>query len=64
MCVIALVMSYETRTTNTMKLFRLLSCVVYYVKENYFCIGYLHCQYKKFSVICSDKIFEDSSYNE
>ena len=63
-CVIALVMFYENITTNPMKMFRVLSCVVYSVIENYVCINDLGCQYKKLSFICSDKIFADRSYNE
>ena len=63
MCVIALVIFYETRATNLMKVFRVLSCVVYYVIENYFFIDYIGCQSKKLSIICSDKIFKDRSIN-
>ena len=64
MCVIALVIFYENRTNNTMKVFRVLSCVLYTVIENYVCIAYLCCQSKKLSLICSDKVFYDGSYNE
>ena len=63
-CVIAIVVFYETRTTNPMKVCRVLSCVVYYVVYNYVCIEYLGCQYKKLSVLCSDKISEYRIYNE
>ena len=63
-CVISLVMFYETRTTNPMKVLRVLSLIVYYFIYNHVCIDYLGCQYKKLSIICSDKIFEDRSYNE
>ena len=62
--VIALVMFYENITTNKMKVFRVLSCVLYTVIENYVYIEYLYCQSKNLSVICSDKIFENRSYNE
>ena len=41
-----------------------LSCVLYSFIENYACIEYIGCQSKKLRVICSDKIFEDRSYNE
>ena len=47
-----------------MKVIRVLNCVVYYGVDNYVCIDYLGCQSKKLSVICSDKLFEDRSYNE
>ena len=46
------------------KMFRVLSCVLYYVIENYFCIEYLCCQSKPLSVICYDKMFASTSYNE
>ena len=36
MCVIALVMFYETGTTNPMKVFRVLSFVVYYIIDLFF----------------------------
>ena len=42
----------------------MLSFVVYYVIDNYVCIEHLGCKYKKLSVICYDKVFEDRSYNE
>ena len=54
-CVITIAMFYENITTNTMKVFRVLSCVLYYVIDNYVYMDYLCCQYKKLSVICSDK---------
>ena len=54
----------ETRIMNKMKVFRVLSCVVYSVIDNFDCIDYLVCQYKDLSIIYSDKIFEDMSYNE
>ena len=41
MCVIALVIFYENIKTNLMKVFRELSCVLYYVIDNYVCIDYL-----------------------
>ena len=63
-CVIAIVMFYENRKMDPMKVIRGLICVVYSVIDNYVCIDYLGCQYKKSSVICSDKIFADMSYNE
>ena len=41
MCVIELVMFDENRGTNPTKLFRVLSCVLYYAIDNYVCIDYL-----------------------
>ena len=64
MCVIELVIFYENGTTNQMKVFRLLSCVIYYVIDNYFCIEYICCQSKTLSIIYCDKILENTSYNE
>ena len=64
MCVIALVMFYESGGNNTKTVFMVFSCVLYYVTENYVCIEYLCCQYKKLSVICSDKMFTTTSYNK
>ena len=43
-CVISLAKFYETRTTNPEKMFRVFSCVLYSVIENYVCIDYLGCQ--------------------
>ena len=63
-CVIELVMFYENITTDPMKVFRVLSCVIYYFIENYVCIEYLCCKSKKLSVICSDKISKNTIYNE
>ena len=56
--------SFENIKTNTMKVFRVLSCVLYYITENHVFIEYFCCQSKKLSIICSDKIFTDMSYNE
>ena len=63
-CVISLVIFYENITTNPMKVFRVLIFVLYYVIDNYVCIEYICCQYKKLSVIYSDKILAYMSYNE
>ena len=53
-CVITLVMFYDNRITNSMKVYRVLSCGLYYVIYNYVCIDYLCCQSKTISVISSD----------
>ena len=46
-----------------MKVLRVLSRVLYSFIENYVCIDFLGCKYKKLSTICSDKIFSGMSYN-
>ena len=43
-CVLTLVMFCETRHKNATKYFRVLSCVIYTIIENYLCIYYLDCQ--------------------
>ena len=63
-CVISLVMIYENRTTNPTKMFRVLSCVLYYVIDNYVCIDYLCWHSKTLIVICCDKMFVGTGYNE
>ena len=45
-------------------MYRVLSCVLYSVIDNYVCIDYLCCNYKTLRVISSDKIFEEASYNK
>ena len=49
---------------NPTKVYMVLSCVLYYVIENYVCVYYLCCHFKTLSVISSNKIFEEASYNE
>ena len=55
-------MFYETKRKNIIKVYRVLSCVIYSVIENYFCIDYISCHSKTLIVISSDKIFEEASY--
>ena len=62
-CIIALIMFYESKTKPPIKLYRVLSCVLYYIIDNYVCIDYLCCQSKTINSIPSDKIFEQASYN-
>ena len=62
-CVIALIMFYESKTRYPLKVYKLLSCVLYSTIENYVCIEYLCCQSKTLNSISSDKIFEQESYN-
>ena len=40
-CVIALIIFYENKLIKPKKLYRVLSCVIYYLMENYICIEYL-----------------------
>ena len=42
----------------------MLSCVIYSVMENYFWIDHIFFNSKTLSVISSDKISEEASYNE
>ena len=45
------------------KVYRVLSCDLYSFRDDYVYIDYICCQYKTLSVISSDKIFEQASYN-
>ena len=45
-CFIALIMYYENKVTKPKKVYRVLSCVLYYLIDNYVCIDYLSCQSK------------------
>ena len=60
--VIAIMIFYESKK-NPMKVYRMLSCVLYYVSDNYVCFDYLCYQSKKLSSISSDKTSEQASYN-
>ena len=42
--VLALIIFYETRSYNPEKAFRVLSCVIYNIINNYVYIDYLYCQ--------------------
>ena len=64
-CIIALVMFYDTKTKKNPKtLYMVLSFVFYWVIDDYLCIDYLYYTSKTLSVISSDKIFEEASYNK
>ena len=56
-------MFYESKKDNPIKIYRVLSCVLYSIIDNYVCIEYLCCHSKTLSVISYDKIFEEASYN-
>ena len=62
-CVMALIMIYENNGEKQKKVYRVLSCVVYSLIENYVCIEYLSCQSKKLSSISSKPKFEDIHFN-
>ena len=62
-CVMALIMIYENNGEKTRKNNRVLSCVVYSLKDNYVCIEYLPCQSKTLISISSKPTFEDTSFS-
>ena len=43
-CIIALILFYENNGANPKKMYSVLSCVIYYLIDNYVCIDYLSCQ--------------------
>ena len=61
-CVIAIIMFYDSKK-DSIKMCGVISCVLYYIIDNYVCIDYLCCQSKTLSSISSDKISEQASYN-
>ena len=48
---------------NPIKMVKVLSCVLYYITNNYVCIDYLSCQSKNLISIYSNIIFEQTGYN-
>ena len=62
-CVMELIMSYEINEVKPKKVYRVLSCVLYSIIENYVCIDYLSCQSKTLSTIYSNRIFKQTSFN-
>ena len=52
-CVMVLIMIYENNGEITKQFYRVLSCIIYYLVDNYFCIYYLSCQSKTLSSISS-----------
>ena len=61
--VMALIMTYETVGMSIKKLFRVLSCVVYTLLDNYVCIDYLPCQSKTFFDISKNTTFKETNFN-
>ena len=55
-CVISLIMFYDSKGKNPIKVYRALSCVLYYLIENYVFIDYLSCQSKTLIIIYSNII--------
>ena len=45
------------------KMYRVLSCVVYYLIDNYFCIDYIPCESNTLSYISSKPTFEQTIFN-
>ena len=62
-CVMALILIYENNGEKPKKVYRLLSCVVYSLIENYVCIDILSCQSKTSISISSKPTFEQKSFN-
>ena len=62
-CVITLIMFYGDNGVKPKQMYRVLSCVLYSIIDNYFCIDYLLCQSKSLSIISSNKILEKTSLN-
>ena len=56
-CGLALIFFYEDNGEKLKKVYKVLSCVVYYLIENYVCIDYLLCQSKTLSSISSKPTF-------
>ena len=44
-------------------MYRVLSCVIYYLIENYVCVDYLSCQSKNLISISSKQKFEQKIFN-
>ena len=59
----ALIIIYETVGMSIKKVFRVLSCVVYTLIENYVFIDYLSCQSKKLCDISKNTTFKETNFN-
>ena len=62
-CVMELIIFYENNGVKPKKMYRVLSCVLYSLIENYVCIDYITCQSKTLSNIYSNRILEQTSFN-
>ena len=58
-CVISLILFYENNVLTQKKVYRVLSCVVYYLIDHYVCIDYLLRQLKPLRFISSNLTFEE-----
>ena len=56
-------MIYKNNGYIAKTVYKVLSCVVYTLIDNYFCIDYLSCQSKTLSAISYNQTLEDSSLN-
>ena len=61
--VIVLILFYDSKLKNPIKVYMVLSFILYSLINNYVCIGYLCYQYKTLNRIHSARIFKQTSYN-
>ena len=61
--VMALIIVYENNGEIEKEVYRVLSCVVYTLMDNYIFIDYLSCQSKTLSNISINSAFKDTSFN-
>ena len=59
----SLITFYDNNGEKLKRVFKVLSCVVYYIIENYVCIDYLSCHSKRLISISSKPTFEQTSFN-
>ena len=62
-CVIDTIMTYDKNGGNVKTVYRVLSCVVYYLIDNYVCNNYLLCQSKTLISISFKPTFGETSFN-
>ena len=60
--VISLVIFYESKGIKPKKVYRVLSCVLYSIVDNFVCIENLSCQTKTLSRISSNRIFKTNHF--
>ena len=61
--VMALIIIYENNGEDKKTVYRVLSCVVYTLIDNYVCIDYLLCQSKTWCEILRNPTFKETSFN-
>ena len=59
----ALILIYGNNEKDTKTVYRVLSCVVYTLIDNYVCIDYLSCQPKQICEISSNPSFKETIFN-